>query len=92
MKTISITAIASAIALSALAFTMAPAAAQDAAPIVPPGRYCLAYDWGGTDCGFTSYAQCQATASGIAAECFGKTIQDDEAERHQGWISPYARY
>ena len=35
----------------------------------PPGHYCLSYDEGGTDCSFTSYAQCLATASGIDAEC-----------------------
>ena len=34
-----------------------------------PGTYCLAYNEGGTDCSFTSLAQCHATASGIGAEC-----------------------
>jgi hypothetical protein len=33
---------------------------------------------GGTDCGFTSYARCLATASGIGAECYGDTFRDDE--------------
>jgi hypothetical protein len=33
------------------------------------GAYCLAYNEGGTDCSFTSLAQCNATASGIGAEC-----------------------
>jgi hypothetical protein len=41
-----------------------------AAPHRPAVDYCLAYDEGGTDCGFTSKAQCQATASGIRAECY----------------------
>jgi hypothetical protein len=91
MKTISMTAIASAIALSTLAFTPAPAAAATA-PIVPPGRYCLANDLGGVDCSFTSYAQCLASASGVAAECFGKTVQDDEADRRPGGTSPFSRY
>jgi Protein of unknown function (DUF3551) len=90
MKTISTMTIASALALSALAFTAAPRAAQ-AGPIVPPGRYCLLYDLGGTDCSFTSYAQCEATASGEAAECYGNTIRDDERSAESGssfnWFS-----
>jgi hypothetical protein len=52
---------------------------------VPPGRDCLSYDEGGTDCSFTSYAQCLATASGIGAECYGDTFRDDEAARNRGW-------
>jgi hypothetical protein len=47
---------------------------------------------GGVDCSFTSYAQCLASASGTAAECFGKTVQDDEADRRQGGTSPFSRY
>jgi uncharacterized protein DUF3551 len=31
--------------------------------------YCLEYDEGGTNCGFTSAAQCHESAVGIAAEC-----------------------
>jgi hypothetical protein len=50
-----------------------------AGPIVPPGHYCLSYDEGGTD--FTSNAQCLETASGIVAECYGRTARDDEASR-----------
>ena len=34
------------------------------------GSYCLEYSQGGTDCSFTSLAQCNATASGIDAECY----------------------
>jgi Protein of unknown function (DUF3551) len=82
MKPISMIAIASAAALSALAFTVAPETAN-AGPIVPPGHYCLTYDIGGSDCSFTSYAQCQATASGIDGECYGDTLRDDQAAR--GW-------
>jgi Protein of unknown function (DUF3551) len=84
MKTNSIVAIASAVALSAFALAVTPGAAR-AGPIVPPGRYCLLYDEGGTDCSFTSYAQCLATASGLAAECYGKTVSDDEASSNRGW-------
>ncbi len=78
MRTIQKAAIASTIAFSALAFAAMTASTAEAGPIVPPGHYCLSYDKGGTDCGFTSYAQCLATASGIGAECYGKTIRDDE--------------
>jgi hypothetical protein len=78
MKTISMTAIALVFALSAIAFD---AGAAKASPIVPQGHVCLDYTKGGTDCGFTSYAQCEATASGIAAECYGSAIPDDEHSR-----------
>jgi Protein of unknown function (DUF3551) len=53
------------------------------------GRYCLSYDEGGTDCSFTSYAQCLATASGIDAECYGDTFRNDEASRNRGWAGEY---
>jgi hypothetical protein len=85
MKTISNMAMASALALSAFAFSTAPQPAQ-AGPIVPPGYYCLSYDDGGTDCSFTSYAQCEATASGEDAECYGKTVRDDQRDA-AGWHS-----
>jgi hypothetical protein len=81
MRTIQKVAIASTIAFSALAFFPATASTAQAGPTVPLGHYCLSYDEGGTDCSFTSYAQCQATASGLAAECYGKTIRDDEHGR-----------
>jgi hypothetical protein len=78
MKAIQKVAMASAIAFSALAFVTITATTAQAGPIVPAGHYCLSYDEGGTDCSFTSYAQCLATASGMAAECYGKTVRDDE--------------
>lgn len=78
MKTIHKLTIASAVVCSAFAFLAMTAPAAQAGPIVAPGQYCLLYDRGGTDCSFTSYAQCEATASGLAAECYGKTIRDDE--------------
>ena len=34
------------------------------------GSYCLSDREGGTDCGFTSLAQCQASASGTNAGCY----------------------
>ena len=85
MKTISMVVMASVIALSAAAFSVTPEAAK-AGPIVPPGHYCMSYDLGGTDCSFTSYAQCEATASGQAAVCYGNGFRDDEdfQSRHAG--------
>jgi hypothetical protein len=74
MKTIHKVATASAVAFSAFAF-VAMTGAQ-AGPIVPPGYYCITCDAGGSDCSFTNYAQCLATASGIDAECYGKTVRD----------------
>jgi hypothetical protein len=71
------TVIASAIALSFTSF----AEAYTESPIVPGGHYCLTYRWGGTDCSFTSYSQCEASASGIGAECFGSAAQNDESPR-----------
>jgi Protein of unknown function (DUF3551) len=83
MKTISMTAIAVGVALSAIAFDATGAA--KAAPIVPGGHDCIEYDEGGTDCSFTTYAQCEATASGLAAECYGSAAADDE---HLRWRFP----
>jgi hypothetical protein len=80
MKTIRNAAIASAIAFSTLVFASVTASVAEAGPIVSPGHYCLSYDQGGTDCSFTSYSQCLATASGLGAECYGKTFRDDEAD------------
>jgi len=57
MKSIFMMAIASSVALSALALTATPGAAK-AGPIVPPGPLCLSDDEGGTDCSFTSHAEC----------------------------------
>jgi hypothetical protein len=74
------TAIASALALSAVAFSATPGAAE-AGPIVPPGHYCLSYDEGGMDCSFTSNAQCHASASGISAECYGPSFSDERSFR-----------
>ncbi|MBR1147083.1 DUF3551 domain-containing protein [Bradyrhizobium sp. AUGA SZCCT0431] len=80
MKTIRNIAIASTIAFSTLVFAAVTASVAEAGPIVSPGHYCLSYDEGGTDCSFTSYSQCLATASGIDAKCYGKTFRDDDAD------------
>lgn len=76
MKIISMMAITSVVALSVVAFGATGAA--NAGPIVPPGHDCLEYAKGGTDCSFTSYAQCEATASGLAAECYAPAARDNE--------------
>src|SRR5256885_14645651 len=94
MKIISTTAIASVIALSAIAFgTTEPA---NAGPIVPRGHDCIEYAEGGTDCSFTTYAQCEATASGLAAECYRSAVPDDEHLRWQlsrvGPMRPHMRF
>lgn len=70
MKTISIMAAAAAIAISSLSFTATPAAAKTAkaGPTAPSEHYCLSYE-AGSECGFTSYTQCEAMASGIGGDC-----------------------
>jgi hypothetical protein len=79
IKTIGKIATAFAIAFSAFALTATPGSAQNVPPAtIPPAHYCLSYDGGGFDCSFTSYAQCEATASGQDAECYGNTPADDE--------------
>ena len=79
VKTIRKIAIASAVAFSAFAFTATPgSAARVGRAITPPHQYCLSYDAGGSDCSFTSYAMCEAEASGQAAGCYGNTPADDK--------------
>jgi hypothetical protein len=70
MKTISMMAVAAATAVSALSFTATPGAAKTAAAGTtrPPEHYCLSYE-AGSECGFTSYAQCEAMAAGIGGDC-----------------------
>jgi Protein of unknown function (DUF3551) len=84
MKTIYKFVPASAIAFSTFALLTMSGSAAYAGPIVPPGHYCMTYDHGGSDCSFTSYAQCLASASGIDAECFGKTARDDSDDQQRG--------
>jgi Protein of unknown function (DUF3551) len=78
-----------AMAVSAVTLLMIaePASAAPHRPAVnsapqqrPAVNYCLSYH--GNDCSFTTMAQCQATASGLGAECFrndfgkdGETLQ-----------------
>ena len=71
-------AIGSAAVISAFAFTPTPSSADTRSPaVIQRGHYCLSYSQGGFDCSFTSYAQCEATASGQNAECYGNTAADD---------------
>jgi hypothetical protein len=83
MHTIHKPAMVAVFAVSAFACVTIAGSSVRAGPIVPPGHYCMTWDTGGSDCSFTSYAQCQATASGIDAECYGKTLRDDEESRIQ---------
>jgi hypothetical protein len=83
MKTSHQLAMASAIAFSAFAFVALAGSVAQAGPNTPPGKYCMQYTLGGTDCSFTSYAQCEATASGEAAECYGNTVRDDRLPVHE---------
>jgi Protein of unknown function (DUF3551) len=65
------------VTLSGLAYSNAEAVAG---PIVPPGRYCM--EEAGeqiTDCSFTTHAQCQASATGLDAECYGPAVDYDRA-------------
>jgi hypothetical protein len=79
MQTVHKIAIGTAAVFSAFAFAATPGSADTWSPAtVPPGHYCVSYDGGGTDCSFTSYAQCEAMASGQDAECFGNTPADDK--------------
>jgi hypothetical protein len=83
MKTVHKLATASAVVFSALAFVALAGSAAQAGPITRPGTYCMQYALGGTDCSFTSYAQCEATASGEAAECYGNIVRDNRLPVHE---------
>ena len=62
---------ATAVAFSTLALVALGGPSAQARTVQHTGTYCLSYGEGGTDCSFTSYAQCEATASGQIAECYG---------------------
>jgi hypothetical protein len=69
-----------AIAISALSFAATPGAAKTAkaAPTTTTEHYCLSYE-AGSECGFTSYAQCKEMAAGIGGEC-----RQEAGDRTQG--------
>jgi hypothetical protein len=77
MKTISITAVAATLAFSAASFAATPGVAKKG-PTTVSEHYCLSFE-AGTDCNFTSEAQCKATASGVGGSC---RQQDDHAGDH----------
>ena len=83
MNTICRSAMIAGLALSAFTFDTLAGSSAQAGPIVPPGHYCMTWDIGGSDCSFTSYSQCLATASGLDAQCYGKTLRDDEDSQSQ---------
>ena len=64
--------------LALLVQVSAPADAH-AAVMTGAAHYCVNYNEGGTDCGFTSLAQCNATAEGQGAEC---SVDYAEPARH----------
>ncbi|MGO4716257.1 DUF3551 domain-containing protein [Bradyrhizobium sp. 2TAF24] len=73
MKTIYSTLVLAALALGAV--TASAAAKTD--PAGPRGEsFCLMGE-GEEHCGFTSYAQCQASASGLGADCTIDLSADD---------------
>ena len=79
MRTICKIATASAVAISAFAFTAMPgSAARVGRSITPTLHYCMYYDEGGTDCSFTSNAQWQATASGQAGGCYADNFPNPD--------------
>jgi hypothetical protein len=80
MRLVQTNAIITGLAFAVLAFADAAGSSASAGPIVPPGHYCMTWDIGGSDCSFTSYAQCLATAAGLDAECYGKTPRDDRED------------
>jgi len=61
-------AAAAAMAVSAVVLLMIAEPAS-AAPHRPAVDYCLSFE-GGNDCSFTSKSECEATASGLRAECY----------------------
>jgi Protein of unknown function (DUF3551) len=92
MKTLHKVAMASAAAFSALALVAMTGSAAQAGPIVPPGHDCLQYDLSDTDCSFTSYAQCQETASGAGGECYGQAVRDNEGYQIRGGNDSRAQF
>jgi len=71
--------VAMAVSAATLLVMVEPASA---APQRAAVNYCLSYGEGGTDCSFTSKAQCEATASGLMAECY-RNVYGKEGETLQ---------
>jgi len=79
MKTILKLAAVSAVVFPAFAFIAGTDSTAGAASAYPGGAYCLEYNGGGDDCSFKTYAQCEASASGIAAECYANVFGRDDS-------------
>jgi len=62
MKAIHKVMMASAVAISAFAFFTIAGSPAQGGPNVPAGHYCMVWALGGSDCSFTSYAECLETA------------------------------
>ena len=76
---------------AAIAFTAAPARAQTYDPGYPVCIRTSGFGGSSIDCSFTSLPQCNATASGRAAQCFdnpyygyGKTTAGPATRRRRG--------
>ncbi len=76
-------------AIAVAAFTGEPASAANAWG----GAFCLSYRDGGADCGFTTLAQCQASASGTDAGCYAAppSLQQQGASAPQAAPTPRTR-
>lgn len=79
MKTASKYAAAAAVMFSAMAFAVTPGSAATVKSASHEGSYCLQYNKGGSDCGFTSFQQCKASAAGIGAECELNVFHRDDS-------------
>jgi hypothetical protein len=77
MKTISVMAVAAALAFSAVSFAASPGATKKGQ--TSSEHYCLSYE-AGTDCSFTSLEQCHAMASGIGGNCVQQGGGDHAAD------------
>ncbi len=67
-----------AVAFSAFAFVAMSNTAAVAAPAMHRAGYCLAYEQDEMDCSFATFAQCEATASGIGGDCSVDVSRNDE--------------
>jgi uncharacterized membrane protein len=72
------TAAAAAIAVSAATSLMMVEPASAAPRRAATVDYCMAFE-GGNDCSFTTKAQCDASASGLNAECY-RNVYGKEGE------------
>ena len=79
MKSIYGLAAVSAIAFAALTLNTAPGFAATVHEAHPGKAYCLTYRGDDSDCSFATLQQCQASASGIQAECVVNVFKRDDS-------------